>query len=84
MCQQIQTVQNVIQGRAASLLEFRASTGKPVESYKLIVLSLDMDVLDLALLAKLAPYTPYCPPEPEDIIRQCEAFLEKKKPQSRR
>ena len=54
MCQQIQTVQNVIQGRAASLLEFRASTGRPVESYKLIVLSLDMGVLDLALLAKLA------------------------------
>lgn len=52
--QQIQTVQNVIQGRAASLLEFRASTGRPVESYKLIVLSLDMGVLDPALLAKLS------------------------------
>ena len=48
--QQIQTVQNVIQGRAGSLLDFRASTGRPVESYKLIVLSLDMGVLDPALL----------------------------------
>lgn len=52
--QQIQTVQNVIQGRADSLLDFRASTGRPVESYKLIVLSLDMGVLDPALLAKLS------------------------------
>lgn len=46
MRQQIQTVQNVLQGRAASLLEFRASTGRPVESYKLVVLSLDMGMLE--------------------------------------
>lgn len=133
--QQIQTVQNVIQGRAGSLLDFRASAGRPVESYKLIVLSMDMGVLDPALLAKLSllmrvgprygfsfliisttqmdveipgrgtmrrpvksiapnitvleagenqvriqggPYTSYCPPEPQEIIRRCEAFLEKK------
>lgn len=52
--QQIQTVQNVIQGRAPSLLEFRAATGRPVESYKLVVLSLDMGAIDLALLAKIS------------------------------
>ena len=36
----------MLQGRAASLLEFRASTGRPVESYKLVVLSLDLALLE--------------------------------------
>lgn len=52
--QQIQSVQNVIQGRTGSLIEFREETGRPVEGYTLIVLSLDMGVLDNETRAKLA------------------------------
>ena len=52
--QQIQAVQNVIQGRTSSLIEFREQTGRPVEGYTLIVLSLDMGVLDNETRAKLA------------------------------
>lgn len=52
--QQIQSVQNVIQGRTGSLIEFREKTGRPVEGYTLIVLSLDMGVIDNETRAKLA------------------------------
>lgn len=52
--QHIQAVQNVIQGRERDLISFRRTTGHPVESYKLIVLSLDMGLLDNSLRAELA------------------------------
>lgn len=52
--QQIQSVQNVIQGRAASLLEFRTNNNRPVESYRLVVLSLDMGLLDNDTRSKLS------------------------------
>lgn len=41
----IHGVQNVIQGRFPSLFEFRESLNQPIESYKLIVLYVDMDIL---------------------------------------
>ncbi len=52
--QQIQGVQNVIQGRAGSLTEFRRTTGRPIEGYQLIVLILDMGMIDIDLRAKIA------------------------------
>ena len=52
--QQIQAVQNVIQGRKRSLREFRNSTGQPVEGYKLVVLSLDMGMIENDLRSRLA------------------------------
>lgn len=52
--QQIQSVQNVIQGRSMSLYEFRKMTGRPVEGYKLVVLSLDMGIIDNDMRAKIA------------------------------
>ena len=52
--QQIQAVQNVIQGRQPSLTAFRRAIGSPVESYKLVVLSLDMGLLDQKLRADLS------------------------------
>jgi len=52
--QQIQAVQNVIQGRNHSLIDFRKAIDRPVEGYKLIVLSLDMGMIDIDLRAKLA------------------------------
>ena len=52
--QQIQSVQNVIQGRSRSLLEFREKNNRPVESYRLIVLSLDMGLIDNETRSKLA------------------------------
>lgn len=51
--QQIQSVQNVIQGRKRSLREFRNSIGRPVEGYKLVVLSLDMGLIENDLRSKL-------------------------------
>ena len=52
--QQIVSVQNVIQGRTCSLLEFRRATGRPIEGYKLVVLSLDMGLIDNDLRSKIA------------------------------
>lgn len=52
--QQIQVVQNVVQGRNDSLIEFRENIKRPVEGYRLVVLSLDMGVLEHDLRAKLA------------------------------
>jgi len=52
--QQIQVTQNVIQGRADSLIEFRDSIQMPVESYKLIVLSLDMGIIDADTRSKIS------------------------------
>lgn len=54
MWQQIQSVQNVIQGRKRSLMEFRRSIGQPVEGYKLVVLSLDMGLIENDLRSKIA------------------------------
>lgn len=53
MWQQIQSVQNVIQGRTGSLLEFREMTQRPVEGYTLVVLSMDMGLVDNETRAKL-------------------------------
>ena len=44
--QHIFSVQNVIQGRSSSLLNFRQEFNRPIESYKLIVLSLDMGLVE--------------------------------------
>ena len=52
--QQIVSVQNVIQGRTRSLLEFRKQTNRPIEGYKLVVLSLDMGLIDNAVRSKIA------------------------------
>ena len=52
--QNIQSVQNVIQGREETLTRFRRNTGRAVEGYTLVVLSLDMGVLDEEIRAKLA------------------------------
>ena len=52
--QQVRIVQNVIQGRSNSLLEFREMTGKAVEGYTLIVLSLDFGMLRNEERARLA------------------------------
>lgn len=47
-------MQNVIQGREETLTRFRRNTGRAVEGYTLVVLSLDMGVLDEEIRAKLA------------------------------
>ena len=52
--QQVGIVQNVIQGRADSLLEFRRITNRAVEGYTLVVLSLDMGMLKNEVRAQLA------------------------------
>lgn len=52
--QQIQAVQNVIQGRSSSLTEFRQSTNRAVEGYKLVVLSMDMGVVSNEFICKLS------------------------------
>ena len=44
--QHIQGVRDVIQGRESSLFEFRATVGKPIEGYKLVVLAVDMYLLE--------------------------------------
>lgn len=52
--QQIQAVQNVIQGRNSSLIDFRRSIDRPIEGYKLVVLSLDMGLVDQEIRTKLS------------------------------
>lgn len=52
--QQIVDVQNVIQGRAASLLKFRKQIGRAVEGYRLVVLSLDMGMISTELRGMLS------------------------------
>lgn len=52
--QQIVSVQNVIQGRSRSLLEFRRVNNRPIEGYKLVVLSLDMGLIDNDIRSKIA------------------------------
>ena len=52
--QQIVAVQNVIQGRTRSLTEFRQTCNRPIESYRLIVLSLDMGLIDNETRSKLS------------------------------
>lgn len=57
----VQGVNNVMQGRSASLAAFRQAVDYPVESFKLIVLSTDVSTLDddtqnqLAVLLKAGP-----------------------------
>ena len=52
--QHIQAVQNVIQGRRDTLTQFRDALGRPVESYKLIVLFMDLSTADPKFLERLA------------------------------
>lgn len=52
--QQIQSAQNVIQGRADSLLEFREAIHSPVEGYSLVVLFMDMDETDRQLRSQIS------------------------------
>lgn len=52
--QQIVEVQNVIQGRSRSLLEFRRATNRPIEGYRLVVLSLDMGIIDNDTRSKIS------------------------------
>lgn len=52
--QQIQAVQNVIQGRNGSLIDFRRAIERPIEGYKLVVLSLDMGLVDQEIRTKLS------------------------------
>jgi hypothetical protein len=49
----VHAVNAVVQGRAASLLEFRRDVGHPVESYKLVVLGTDISLLDEAIQREL-------------------------------
>ncbi len=42
----VQGVNNVIQGQATSLVDFRKMVDYPVEGYKLIVLSTDISMFD--------------------------------------
>lgn len=51
---EIQAVQNVIQGRKDSLIEFRESAGRAIEGYKLVVLCMDIGVVQQELLSRLA------------------------------
>lgn len=57
----VQGVKNVIQGLAPTLVDFRQQVGYPVESYKLVVVSTDVSLLDdqtqaqLAILLKAGP-----------------------------
>ena len=52
--QQIRAVQNVIQGREDSLLAFREAVERPIEGYKLVVLSMDMGLAGQELLSLLS------------------------------
>lgn len=52
--QNIQTVQNVIQGREQSLIDFRRKTDRAVEGYTLVVLSLDMGMISQDIRSKIA------------------------------
>lgn len=51
--QDIRDIQNVIQGRSSSLLEFRSRIGRPVEGYQLVVLSLELGNLESKLREEL-------------------------------
>ena len=51
--QQILATQNVIQGREDSLIEFRRSVQRPIESYQLVVLVMDMGMIGKDLMALL-------------------------------
>ncbi|MGN0961951.1 MAG: FtsK/SpoIIIE domain-containing protein, partial [Clostridia bacterium] len=50
----IQAVQNVIQGRTKDLIGFRKLSKRPVEGYKLVVLSLDLGMINQELRTKLS------------------------------
>ena len=52
--EEIRGVQNVIQGRAASITAFRRLVGRPVEGYRLVVLSLDMGMISVELRGQIA------------------------------
>lgn len=52
--QQIRSVQNAIQGCASSLLEFRQKNNRPIESFRLVVISMDMGLIDNETRSKLA------------------------------
>lgn len=52
--QQILATQNVIQGREDSLIEFRKSVQRPIESYQLVVLAMDMGLIGKELMVLLS------------------------------
>ena len=52
--QQIQSVQNAVQGRAESLTEFRRMANRPIEGYTLVVLAMDMGTIDSKILSSMA------------------------------
>lgn len=52
--QQIRAVQNVIQGRKDSLLAFRQDVQRPIEGYRLVILSMDMGLAGQELLSLLS------------------------------
>ena len=52
--QHIQAVQNVIQGRNDTLIAFRRSINRPVESYKLVVLFINLSMVEVSFLSKLS------------------------------
>ncbi len=53
LSQHVLSVQNIIQDRYASLLEFRKDANSPIESYKLVVLNLDIAYIDKKTRVKL-------------------------------
>ena len=50
----IQAVQNEIQGKDGSLTAFRRRTGKPAQSYRFVVLVLNLSMVENKFLAKLS------------------------------
>ena len=59
--QQINAVQNVIQGRSKSLTEFRLSINRPIERYKLVVLSMNFSELEASFLSILSSVMQHAP-----------------------
>lgn len=51
---QIQAVQNVIQGREATLIDFRKKLNQPIEGYTLVVISADLGLISLQLMNQLS------------------------------
>ena len=52
--QQIQEVQNVVQGREESLIEFRSKMQRAIEGYQLVVLFMDLGLASQEILSQLS------------------------------
>ena len=52
--QHIQAIQNVIQGRTDSLIQFRKDLNRPIEGYRLVVIATDIGLIEQDMLAKLS------------------------------